>query len=183
VGIFLVGVIAGLGGLTLTAREMMDRGRQIPTEHAVSPTNMPIGVGFEVDGVRVTVKSAQWLRQAPAIEQPVAPNGSFRAAREPDRLCLEITLENIAVSRRSVGRGEFRMRAPNGASWAPLADDFPEILLIPGEKLTTRVMFEIAPQTTQLEFVSAKGATVPGIPISEAGIGGIFGVLCRTLPR
>jgi hypothetical protein len=73
------------------------------------------------------------------------------------------------------------MLGPNGASWAPLADDFPDIVLGPAEKLATRLVFEVPPQAAQLEFVSTEGVAEARIPIGDDSVGGLFGALCRAL--
>ncbi len=75
------------------------------------------------------------------------------------------------------------MLASNGASWAPLADDFPEILLGPTEKLTTRFIFEVPPQAAQLQFVSTEGAAEARISIGDDSVGGLFGAWCRALSK
>lgn len=145
-------------------------------------TNIPVGDGFDINDVRVTVRSAQWVRQPRGGDLSAYGAGSGRAGN-PDRIYLEVTLENIAASLRSVGRGEFGLRAPNGGSWAPLADDFPDILLAPGEKLTTRFIFELPPQASQLQLVPMGGAGEIHIPIGDDAVGGLFGALCRVLSK
>jgi hypothetical protein len=139
---------AGVAGLALISDKPIHRDHQGLIEHAQMVTRIPVGIGFEVHGVHVTVQSAQWVRQPPPAVEPIAaPRAGNDTAGVPDRIYLEVTFENVAASLRSVGRGEFRMLAANGASWAPLADDFPDILLGPAEKLTTRFIFEVPPQT------------------------------------
>jgi hypothetical protein len=175
---------AGVAGLTLTSDKPIHRDRQGLIEHAQMVTRIPVGIGFEVHGVHVTVQSAQWVRQPPPAIEPIAlPRAGNDTAGASDRIYLEVTFENVAASLRGVGRGEFRMLASNGASWAPLADDFPEILLGPAEKLTTRFIFEVPPQTAQLEFVPTDGAAEARIPIGDDIVGGLFGEVCRALSK
>jgi hypothetical protein len=175
---------AGVAGLTLTSDKPIHRDRQGLVEHAQMVTSIPVGIGFAVDGMHVTVQSAQWARRPPpAVELIAAPRAGNDTAGASDRIYLEVTLENLAASLRSVGRGEFRMLAANGASWAPLADDFPEILLGPAETLTTRFIFEVPPQTAQLEFAPTDGAAEARIPIGDDIVGGLFGELCRALSK
>jgi hypothetical protein len=175
---------AGVIGLTLTSDKPIHRDRQGLLEHAQMVTSIPVGISFEVNGVHVTVQSAQWVRQPlPSVERIAATRAGNDTAGAPDRIYLEVALENVAASPRSVGRGEFRMLAANGASWAPLADDFPEILLGPAEKLTTRFIFEVPPQAAQLQFVSTEGAAEGRIPIGDDIVGGLFGTLCRALSK
>ncbi len=175
---------AGVAGLTLTSDKPMHRDRQGLDEHAQMVTSIPVGNGFEVNGVHVTVQSAQWVRQPPpAVERISAPRARNDTTGASDRIYLEVTLENVATALRSVGRGEFRMLASNGASWAPLADDFPEILLGPTEKLTTRFIFEVPPQAAQLQFVSTEGAAEARISIGDDSVGGLFGAWCRALSK
>ena len=142
-------------------------------------TTVPVGTGFEVDHLRVAVQSAQWVRQPPPTEPITARGAEINATTGPDRLYLELTLENVAVSPLNVGRAEFRVAAANGASWAPLADDFPDIVLAPAEKLTTRLVFEVPPQSARLDLVSTAGAGEVRLPIGDDSVGGLFGALCR----
>jgi hypothetical protein len=175
---------AGVAGLTLTSDKPVHRDRQDLIEHAQMVTSTPVGIGFAVNGVHVTVQSAQWVRRPPpAVELIAAPRAGSDTAGASDRLYLEVTFANVAAALRSVGRGEFCMLASNGASWAPLADDFPEILLGPAEKLTTRFIFEVPPQTAQLEFVPTVGAAEARIPIGDDLVGGLFGEVCRALSK
>jgi len=102
---------------------------------------------------------------------------------DADRIYVEVTLENTGDRLRGVGRGVFRVVAPDGAGWGPLADDFPEILLGPRETLTTRLIFEVPPQATQLAFMSTAGPAAKRIPIGDESIGGLLGTLCRALVK
>jgi hypothetical protein len=175
---------AGVAGLTLTSDKPIHHDRQGLIEHAQMVTSIPVGIGFAVNGVHVTVQSAQWVRRPPPAVEPIGrPRAGIDTAGTSDRIYLEVTFENVTASLRSVGRGEFRMLASNGASWAPLADDFPEILLDPAEKLTTRFIFEVPPQAAQLQFVSTEGAAEGRIPIGDDTVGGLFGTFCRALSR
>jgi hypothetical protein len=47
---------AGVAGLTLTSDKPMRRDRQGLIEHAQMVTSIPVGIGFEVNGVHVTVQ-------------------------------------------------------------------------------------------------------------------------------
>jgi hypothetical protein len=173
---------AGAAGLTLIyAPQIHTAPRGFP-DHAPMVTNIPVGDGFDINDVRVTVRSAQWVRQ-PREGDPSAYDAAPGRAGNPDRIYLEVTLENIAASSRSVGRAEFGLRAPTGRSWSPLADDFPDILLAPSEKLTTRFIFELPPQASQLQLVPMDGAGEVHIPIGDDALGGLFGAMCRALSK
>jgi hypothetical protein len=150
-------------------------------KHAQMVTRVPVEIGFEVNDFRVTVQTAQWVRQP----RSTATVGLVPAkiASNPDLVYLDMTFENTGASLRSVGRGEFSIRASNGATWAPLADDFPDILLSPAETLTTRLIFEIPPQAGQLVLVSRAGGGETRVPIGDDFVGGIFGALCRALSK
>ena len=100
-----------------------------------------------------------------------------------DRIYLEVEIENLTRSTRNVGRGEFQMRARDGVTWAPLADDFPAVPLGPGETFTTWLVFELPPQSAQLDLVVSAGADRARIPIGDDWLGGIFGALCRALSK
>jgi hypothetical protein len=180
--IVLATAMAGVAGLSLIyAPQIHSAPRGFP-DHAPMVTNIPVGDGFDINDVRVTVRSAQWVRQPRAGDLSTYGAASVRAGN-PDRIYLEVTLENIAASSRNVGRGEFGLRAPNGRSWAPLADDFPDILLAPSETLTTRFIFELPPQASQLQLVPMGGAGEMHIPIGDDAVGGLFGALCRALSK
>src|SRR5207245_1938848 len=137
VALTLVG--AGVAGLILISGKRIHSDRQGLPEHAQMVTGIPVGIGFEVNDVHVTVQSAQWVRQPRVVEPIAATRAGNDAADDPDRVYLEVMFENVTASLRGIGRSEFRMLASNGESWAPLADDFPKILLGPAEKLTTRL--------------------------------------------
>jgi hypothetical protein len=175
----LVGAGAAASAFTLSKR--VHRDPQAAHEHAQMVTRVPVEVGFALNDLRVTVQAAQWVRQRPTVEAV----GPIRAATadNPDRLYLEVTFENTGALLRSFGRGEFRLRASKGATWAPLADDFPDILLGPTETLTTRLVFEVPPQARQLALVSTAGAAEARIPIEDDFVGSIFGALCRALSK
>jgi hypothetical protein len=173
---------SGVTGLTLTSDKPNHRERQALLEHAQMVTSIPVGIGFEVNGMHVTVQSAQWVRRPPpAVERIAAKRAGNNTSGASDRIYLEVALENVTAARRRVGRGEFRVLAANGASWAPLADDFPEILLGSAEKLTTRFIFEMPPQAAQLQFVSTEGTAEARVPIGDDAVGGLFGALCRAV--
>jgi hypothetical protein len=150
-------------------------------EHAQMVTRVPMEVGFEVNDLRVTVKAAQWVRQPRSTT--IVGLVPAKIASNSDLVYLDITFENTGALLRSVGRREFSIRASNGATWAPLADDFPDILLSPAETLTTRLIFEIPPQAGQLVLVSRAGAAETRVPIGDDFVGGIFGALCRALSK
>jgi hypothetical protein len=140
-------------------------------------------VSVDAGDLRIALQSAKWVRQ-PRLAEPfgVASAGTV-AAGDPDRIYLEISLVNLGSLPRNVGRGEFRMLARDGTGWAPLADDFPAILLGPGETLTTRLIFEVPAQAARLELVSSAAAAEARIPIADDDFGGLFGALCRSLTR
>jgi hypothetical protein len=169
VGVFALGVAAGN---TPHWNERLG--------HAPMVTDVPIGVSAGADDMRVTVHTAKWVRQSPQAQRvdPTVVEAKFTA--EPDRVYVDIALENLGPALRNIGRAEFRLAAKDGRSWAPLANDFPDLLLTPEEKLNTRLIFEIPPQAAQLEI------TVPGaapIAIADDSLGGVFAALCRALPR
>jgi hypothetical protein len=102
--IVLATATAGAAGLTLIyASQIHSTPRGFP-DHAPMVTNIPVGDGFDINDVRVTVRSAQWVRQPRGGDLSAYGAGSGRAG-DPDRIYLEVTLENIAASSRSVGRG------------------------------------------------------------------------------
>jgi hypothetical protein len=142
--------------------------------HARFVTGVTIGAGIDADDLRVAVQSAKWVRQS----APPEPNGD--AAADSDRVYLEVTLENLGASPRSIRRADFRVLAKDGMSWGPLADNFPVILLEPGEKLTTWLVFELPPQAAHLDLVST-AANEARIPIADDTLGELFRALCRAL--
>jgi hypothetical protein len=174
-------VAASIAASAFTLSKRLHRDPPAVQDHAQMVTRVPVEMGFEVNDLRVTVQAAQWVRQprSTAVAEPIPA----KTASNPDRIYLEVTFENTGALLRSVGRGEFRMRASDGATWAPLADDFPEILLSPAETLGTRLIFEVPPQAGQLAFVSTAGAAEARIPIGDDSVGGIFGALCRALAK
>jgi hypothetical protein len=171
----------GIGASAFTLSKRVHRNAQAVQDHAQMVTRVSVETGFEVNDLRVTVQAAQWVRQprSAAVAGPIPA----KTESNPDRIYLEVRFENTGALPRRVGRGEFRMRASDGVTWAPLADDFPEILLSPAETLATRLIFEVPPQAGQLAFVSAEGAAEAQIPIGDDSVGGIFGALCRALSK
>jgi hypothetical protein len=171
----------GIGASAFTLSKRVHRNAQAVQDHAQMVTRVSVETGFEVNDLRVTVQAAQWVRQprSAAVAGPIPA----KTESNPDRIYLEVRFENTGALPRSVGRGEFRMRASDGATWAPLADDFPEILLSPAETLATRLVFEVPPQAGQLAFVPTAGAAEAQIPIGDDSVGGIFGALCRALSK
>jgi hypothetical protein len=174
-------VAASIAGSAFTLRHRLHPVPQAAGEHAQMVTLVPVEIGFEVNDLRINVQAAQWVRQP----RSTATVGLIpaKAASNPDRVYLEMTFENTGALLRSVGRGEFSIRASNGATWAPLADDFPDILLSPAETLTTTLIFEMPPQAGQLTLVSRAGGAETRVPIGDDFAGGIFGALCRALSK
>jgi hypothetical protein len=147
--------------------------------HAPLVTSVTAGTAVEATDLRVTVRSAKWVRQPRGAE----PDRAAPTATDLDRIYLEVEIENLMPSTREVGRGEFLMRARDGTTWAPLADDFPPVPLGPGETFTTWLVFELPPETAHLDLVVSAGADRPHIPIEDDWLGGIFGALCRALSK
>jgi hypothetical protein len=182
-GIALAAVAAGAAGSIINLTKGTSLDAQGALEHTHVTTQIPVDDGFTVEDLRVTVHSAQWLRQPRPLE-PVAPAHVAAAiGNAVDRIYLEVTFKNTGDRLRSIGRGEFRIGAPDGAGWAPLADDFPEILLGPAETLTTRLIFEVPPQATQLDFMSTARPAEKRVPIGDDSIDGLLGTLCRALVK
>ena len=181
IAIAFVVVGAGVAASAFTLSKRLHRDPQAAHGHAQMVTRVPVEMGFAINDLRVIVQAAQWVRQPHTVET-VGPIPA-KTASNPDRVYLEVTFENTGALLRGVGRGEFRLRASEGATWAPLADDFPDILLGPMETLTTRLVFEVPPQAGQLALVSTTGAAEARIPIDDDFVGGIFGALCRALSK
>ena len=181
IAVAFVMVGAGVAASAFTLSKRLHRDPQAAHGHAQMVTRVPVEMGFAINDLRVIVQAAQWVRQPHTVET-VGPIPA-KTASNPDRVYLEVTFENTGALLRSVGRGEFRLRASEGATWAPLADDFPDILLGPMETLTTRLVFEVPPQAGQLALVSTTGAAEARIPIDDDFVGGIFGALCRALSK
>ena len=144
-------------------------------------TDVIEGAGIDVDQVRVTVRSAKWVRQPRLIDPLGAPRTDAARTSASDRVHLEIMVENFGAVQRAIGRNEFRIVAQDGMGWAPLADDFPAIVLSPGEQLTTKLVFEIPASTARLALLSLSGGDAARIPIADDDLGGLFGALCRAL--
>ena len=172
---------AGATGFALLQGPQNHRTPQASSDHAQMTTSIPVNIAFEINDVRVTVRSAQWIRQPAGA--PLAGTDAAAGGGNPDRVYLEMALESTADSRRGIGRGEFRLQAPNGASWKPLADDFPDIVLGPGEKLAMRLVFELPPQASKLQLALIDGAPEIRIPIGDDAVGGLLGALCRALAK
>jgi hypothetical protein len=148
--------------------------------HAAAITNVSVGLPIRTGDFEVAVKSARWVRQHQ--EEALLP-GRPAPAPLPDRIYLEIELRNLTVSERSIGRAAFALRAPDGRTWPPLAEDFPEILLDPEEVLATWFIFEVPAAAAGLELVSAAQPDKARIAIGDDALGGIFGALCRVLAK
>jgi hypothetical protein len=174
-------VAASVAGSAFTLRNRLHPILHAAGEHAQTVTRVPVEVGFEVNDLRVTVQTAQWVRQPRSTTtDELVP---AKITSNPDLVYLDMTFENTGAALRGVGRGEFSLRAANGATWAPLADDFPDILLNPAEILTTRLIFQIRPQVGGLILVSRAGGGEARVPIGDDFVGGIFGALCRALSK
>jgi hypothetical protein len=87
---------AGVAGLTLTSDKPIHRERQGLVEHAQMVTSIPVGIGFAVDGVHVTVQSAQWVRRQlyTWLTMKRSPHSRRQAGAE-----IEITQEMILAGR------------------------------------------------------------------------------------
>ena len=181
--IALAAVVAGAAGsiINLTEGTHLDAQGALELTHPV--TRISVNDGFSVEDLHVTVQSAQRLRQPQLAETAAAAGTATATGNDADRIYLEVTFENAGDRLRGVGRGVFRVVARDGAGWGPLADDFPEILLGPRETLTTRLIFEVPPQATQLAFMSTAGPAEKRIPIGDDSIGALLGTLCRALVK
>ena len=152
-----------------------------PGAHAALTASVPVGVEAKIDGVRVAVRSAEWLRQPRATRRAGAtPVGESSPPALPDRVYLDVRLKNVGNAPRRIGRHDFRMRGPNG-SWGPLAEDFPDFVLAPQERLRTRLIFEVTQQPVELEFAWAQGAPKVRIPLADDAPAGFFQTICRGL--
>ena len=120
----------------------------------------------ELDALRVTTRSAQWVSQVPEGRKGTAKPVSLVPGDLPDRLYLEFTLENLGHQSRTFGRREVRLEAPSGATWLPLADDFPGIILGPREALTTMLIFEIPAPEAGLHLAWVRGKWAVRVPIA-----------------
>jgi hypothetical protein len=148
--------------------------------HVAAITNVSVGPAVRTGDFEVAVKSARWVRQH---QEEALILGRPAPAPLPDRIYLEIELRNLTASERGIGRAAFIVRAPDGRTWPPLADDFPEILLDPEEVLATWFIFEVPAAAAGLELVSAAQPDKPRIAIGDDALGGIFGALCRVLAK
>jgi hypothetical protein len=177
----LIGV--GAAALGLAAGPVVHRDRAAALAHEPLVTEVTVARVIDAGELRVTLESAKWVRQP----QPVASNRRAGRSTDPiggsDRLYLEVTIENPGSVLHTVGRAAFRMLAKDGAGWAPLADDFPAILLNPGEKLGTSLVFELPPAAAHLELAASAGSAEARIPITDDDLGGVFGTLCRALSK
>jgi hypothetical protein len=162
-------VTAAVAGLNFPLPDRSHRGRHALPGHDPLVTSIPVEAAAGTADLRVTLRSARWVRQ--------------NSPGERDRLYLEVTLENHGEAPRHIGRADFRLRGPDATSRPPLADDFPAILLAPQEELTTTVVFEAPPQFAQLAFAPAAEAAETLTPIPEDPIGNLLRALCRAWPR
>ena len=129
-GIALATVTVGVAGLILILSKETHRDFQGALKHTHLVTRVPVDDGFAVEGLRVIAQSAQWVRQPRLVERSLQTRGSDSVADDPDRIYLEVGSKHRKRA-PEYRTGEFRMVGSNGANWAPLADDFPEIVLGP----------------------------------------------------
>jgi hypothetical protein len=160
-------VVLGMGvtALTLTLRGEADPGHTLAA-HPVLVTSIPTSAVAEVGGLRITTLSAKWVSQVPEGRKGIAQPVSLTPGELPDRLYLEFTVRNIGDQTRTFGRREVRLLAPSGTAWAPLADDFPDILLGPRDSLTTMLIFEVPAPEPGLRIAWARGRQEVRVPIA-----------------
>jgi hypothetical protein len=175
----LPALVLGAVGVGLASPDGLGKGRHTLSGHAPLVTSVIAGTPVEAGDLRIAVQSAKWVRH-PRIAEP---DRAARTVVDLDRLYLEIKIDNLSGAPNSVGRSEFQMRARDGTVWTPLADDFPAILLDPGESMNTWLVFEVPPEAAHLELVSSAGAQEARIPIDDDFLGGILGELCRVLAK
>jgi hypothetical protein len=162
----LLGV--GLAGRSVVRGEA-DHDRVALIAHSPVVTNIAVGAGTEADGLRLMVHSALWMRQ-PRATEPRAPLPA-NTTPEPDRVYVNVTVENLEGRPRTFGRQEFRLVSRDGNAWAPLADDFPAILLEPQGRLTTRLIFEVPERAARLQFVWTTERQEASIPLGDDPLG------------
>jgi hypothetical protein len=158
----------GLAGRSVV-RGDADHDRVALIAHSPVVTNVAVGAGTEADGLRLVVHSALWMRQ-PREREPRAP-APANTNPEPDRVYVDVTVENLEARARTFGRREFRLLSRDGMAWAPLADDFPAILLEPQGRLSTRLIFEVPERAARLLFVWATEKQEARIPIGDDALG------------
>lgn len=160
-------VVFGLGvtALTFTPGAEADLDHALAT-HPLLVTAVPTSAMAELDGLRVITRSAQWVSQVPEGKKGLAKPVSLVPGDLPDRLYLEFTVENLEDQARAFGRGEVRLEGPSGAAWAPLADDFPAIILGPREALTSMLIFEVPAPEAGLHIAWVRGRQAVRVPIA-----------------
>jgi hypothetical protein len=160
-------VVLGLGvtALTFALGEQADPDHALAT-HPVLVTAVPTSAMAVLDGLRVTTRSAQWVSQVPEGRKGIAQPVSLKPGDLPDRLYLEFTVENLGGQTRTFGRREVRLLAPSGTAWAPLADDFPDIVLGPQDSLTSMLIFEIPAPEAGLRIAWVRARQEVRVPIA-----------------
>jgi hypothetical protein len=177
----VIGVAAA--ALSFVSGQDVHHNRQGALAHAPLVTDVTVARVIDADELRVSLERAKWVRQTRPTELRRRAYGSADPIGGSDRIYPEVTIENQGSVPLSLGRAEFRMLAQDGNVWAPLADDFPAILLSPGEKLGTSLVFELPLDAAHLELVSSAGSAEARIPIADDGLGGLFSALCRALSK
>ncbi|HSB78967.1 MAG TPA: hypothetical protein VLM91_09275 [Candidatus Methylomirabilis sp.] len=161
----LVAVGIGVTALTFMPRDQGDSDHASAT-HPVFVTEVPTSAKAEVGGLRVITRSAKWVSQVPEAAKGKAKTVSPNPGVLPDRLYLEFTVENLGEQARTFGRREVRLLAPSGTAWAPLADDFPDIVLGPQDALTTMLIFEVPAPEAGLRLAWLRGKQEVRMPIA-----------------
>ena len=173
----------GAAALGLAAGPVVHHGRAAALAHEPLVTEVTVARVIEAGELRVTLESAKWVRQPRAVASNRRAGRSTDPIGGSDRVYLEVTIENPGSVLHTFGRAAFRMLAKDGTGWAPLADDFPAILLSPGEKLGTSLVFELPSAAAHLELAASAGSGEARIPITDDDLGGVFGTLCRALSK
>lgn len=164
-----VGVLIAIGmGVTALTFMLGEKGDSdhAPATHPVLVTEVPTSAKAEVGGLRVTTRSAKWVSQVPEAAKGKARTISVNPGVLPDRLYLEFTVANLGDQARTFGRREVRLLAPSGTTWAPLADDFPDIVLGPQDALTTMLIFEVPAPEAGLRLAWLRGKQEVRMPIA-----------------
>jgi hypothetical protein len=160
-------VVLGLGAtaVTFTLEGEADPDHALAA-HALLVTSIPTSAVAEVGGLRITTLSAKWVNQVPEGRKGIAQPVNLIPGALPDRLYLEFKVENLGDQARTFGRREIRLVAPSGTAWAPLADDFPDIVLEPQDSLTSMLIFEVPAPEAGLRIAWVRAKQEVRVPIA-----------------
>src|SRR5262249_32587451 len=112
---------------------------------------------------------------------PSPTDAKADASVDPDRLYLDVALENRGGAPREVSRATFQLRSPDGKAWPPLAGNFAPLLIEPGERLTTPLIRELPRWAARLALVWTEGGAEARFRIPDDNVGWTFAALCRSL--